>query len=327
MKTAHISYKTLLCAALVALASIPGKAQIDAQFSQYWAVPAYYNPATVGNTDFIHVTAGSKAQWVGIKHAPVAFIVMGDMPFKFLNNRFGVGAVIQQESIGLYNSLNTSLQFAYKRKMLGGTMSFGVQAGLLTETFKGSKIIIPEGDEAHNSTDDAIPRNDVTGNAFDLNAGIYYQHKWFWAGLSATHVTAPTVELKTDGDSEEYYEFNAGRAYYFMAGSNIPIKNTLFELQPSVMVKTDLQFWQAEGSLRLRYNNFLSGGVGYRHNDAVSVFIGAELKNFFLGYAYDYPISSISKVSMGSHEVFLNYNVKLDLNDKNKNKHKSIRLM
>ena len=53
----------------------------------------------------------------------------------------------------------------------------------------------------------------------------------------------------------------------------------------------------------------------------------AEYKNFFIGYSYDYATSAISKVSNGSHEVFVTYNVKLDLKEKNKNKHKSIRIM
>ena len=112
-----------------------------------------------------------------------------------------------------------------------------------------------------------------------------------------------------------------------MAGSNIPIKNTLFEIQPSIFAKTDAQFFQGEATVRVRYNKFLSGGVGYRYKDAVSLMIGAEFKNFFIGYSYDYSTSAISKASSGSHEVFLNYNVKLNLGDKNKNKHKSIRLM
>ena len=68
-----------------------------------------------------------------------------------------------------------------------------------------------------------------------------------------------------------------------MAGGNIPIKNTLFEVQPSMLLKTDGTSFVGEATARLRYNKFLSGGVAYRWNDAVSLMIGAELKNFFLG--------------------------------------------
>ena len=112
-----------------------------------------------------------------------------------------------------------------------------------------------------------------------------------------------------------------------MAGSNIPVKNTLFEVIPSVLVKSDFTFTTAEITGRVRWRKFLSLGVGYRYDDAVSLVLGAELKNFYIGYSYDYPTSAISKASSGSHEIFAGYSLKLDLSDKNKNKHKSIRIM
>lgn len=321
-----ISFR-LVAALLVLVAAVHAHAQVDAQFTQYWAAPTYYNPAAVGRVDSIHITAGARAQWVGIHHAPLSFLAMADMPFKFLNKRWGTGIILQQQSMGLYSSLNVGAQIAYKQKLFKGTLTIGAQVGFIREAFKGDSIIIPDADQAHTSVDEAIPQTTVTGNAMDLSAGLFYQHKWFWVGASVAHITAPSITLKTEGDEEKLYEFQQGRVYYFMAGSNIPIKNTLFEIQPSIFVKTDAQFFQGEATLRVRYNKFLSGGVGYRYKDAVSLMIGAEFKNFFLGYSYDYATSAISKASSGSHEVFLNYNVKLNLGEKNKNKHKSIRLM
>lgn len=306
--------------------TLPAIAQSDVQLTQYWATPTYYNPAAAGNLDSIHVTIGSRLQWVGVKHAPITLLAMGDMPFKFLEKRWGTGVVLQQESMGLYRSTNVYAQLAHKRKMLKGMLSLGVQVGLVNQTFKGTDRFIPE-DKAHDSNDDAIPNVDVAGSAFDLSAGLFYQHKYFWVGASATHLTQPSVTLKQGENEEQQYEFIVGRNYYFMAGGNIPIKNTLLEVMPSVFFKTDFNFYQVEATARVRYNKFLSGGVAYRHNDAVSAMLGVNFKNFFVGYAYDYPISALSKVTTGSHEVFLNYNIKLDMSEKNRNRHKSIRIM
>lgn len=96
---------------------------------------------------------------------------------------------------------------------------------------------------------------------------------------------------------------------------------------PSVLVKSDFNFTTAEITARARYKKFLSFGVGYRWNDAVSATIAAEFKNFYVGYTYDYPVSSIAKASSGSHEIMVGYRMKLNLGDKNRNRHKSIRLM
>lgn len=112
-----------------------------------------------------------------------------------------------------------------------------------------------------------------------------------------------------------------------MAGSNIPIKNTLFEVMPSVLVRSDFTFTRFELTGRVRYKKFLTAGIGYRHDDAVSAILGAEFKGFYIGYSYDYPITAISKASHGSHELVLGYSVKLNLSGKNNNKHKSIRIM
>ncbi|WP_289686927.1 PorP/SprF family type IX secretion system membrane protein, partial [Muribaculum intestinale] len=155
----------------------------------------------------------------------------------------------------------------------------------------------------------------------------HYTHRLFWAGISATHINQPTVKMSTDGTDAKQYEFQAGCNFYFMGGGNIPIKNTLFELQPSVLVKTDFIFTTAEITAKLQYNRFFYGGLAYRYNDAVALLLGACFKNFFVGYSYDYPISDIAKASSGSHEIWLGYSMKLDLGEKNKHRHKSIRIM
>ena len=172
-------YLMLTLAAFLCVTTL--RAQVDNQYTQYYMVPGYYNPSAIGNTDYIHVTVGSRAQWVGIKHAPLSFVGLADMPFKFLNKRFATGVSINQTSMGLYSGLNASAQLAYKHKLFGGTLSGGIQVGLVNEKFRGSRIIEVEGDEA----DDAIPKTDVSGNAFDFGAGIFYP-------VSYTHLTLPT---------------------------------------------------------------------------------------------------------------------------------------
>lgn len=329
-KARHIIYFILIIITATAVLSPEAAAQVDAQFTQYYAVTTYYNAGATGDTDFVRLRGGTRLQWMGIDNAPKTFLVTGDMPFKFIGKRFGTGLVMQQESLGLYKNLNIAAQLSYKHKLFGGVLSAGLQVGIISETFKGSEVYIPDDDDYHESTDDAIPTTDLTGTSLDLGLGVYFTHKLFWAGVSCQHLNNPTITFNAEsGEStnEKNYEFKAGRILYFMAGSNIPVKNTLFEVIPSVLVKSDFTFTTAEITGRVRWRKFLSLGVGYRYDDAVSLVLGAELKNFYIGYSYDYPTSAISKASSGSHEIFAGYSLKLDLSDKNKNKHKSIRIM
>jgi type IX secretion system PorP/SprF family membrane protein len=153
-------------------------------------------------------------------------------------------------------------------------------------------------------------------------------HRYFHVGLSATHLTEPTVRYQDSGsENDNGFEFFVPRQFYFMAGGNIPLRNPLYEIQPSMMVSTDLNVFTAEATVRLRYNKLFWGGIGYRWNDAVSILLGAEFKGFIVGYSYDLPVTAVLKASSGSHEVFVGYSMKLDLSDKNKTKHKSIRIL
>lgn len=324
----YIKYIPVLLLALFSI--FPARGQVDPQFTQYYAVPTYYNAAATGQSDFIRIRGGSRLQWVGIKNAPKAFLLTADMPFKLFNKRFGTGVTVQQESLGLYRNLTADAQLSYKLKILKGTLSVGFQIGFMNESFKGSQVILPDDDDYHEGTDEDIPTTDLSGSSMDLGIGVFYEHKYFWAGVSLQHANSPTITFNAEsgqGANEKNYEFQAGRTLYFMAGSNIPIKNTLYELIPSVLVKSDFTFTTAEVTARVRYRKFLSAGIGYRCDDAVSVMLGAEFRNFYLGYSFDYPTNTISKASSGSHEIFAGYSLKLDLSEKNRNRHKSIRIM
>lgn len=315
-----------LAAACTLAGAFTAHAQTDAMFTQFWAAQGYYNPASIALTDYVHITGGGRLQWVGIQRAPMSFVALADMPVKIGTKRLGLGASVSWESLGLYRNLNAGLQAAYRFKLLGGTLGFGVQLGLMNETFKGSEIYIPS-DEEHEGNDDAIPQTDVSGNAFDVGAGIYYNHKYFWVSISATHLTEPRVSLRQQSSEQDQYQIKAPRMYYFMAGGNIPIKNTLFEIMPSVFFRTDLKDFTASASLRARWRKLVSLGAAYRWKESVALTAGVDIKNFFIGYSYEYPLTPIVKASSGSHELFVSYNLKLNLQDKNKNKHKSIRIL
>lgn len=340
MTSISIYIRRAIVIVIVAAAALAAAAQTDARLTQYWAVPTYYNPGAVGETDFVRIRGGSRLQWVGIDNAPTTFILTGDTPLKLGKKRIGLGVMMQQEKMGLYSNLTVGLQAGYKIKLFKGELTAAFQIGLLNEKFKGSEVFIPDDDDYHQATDEAIPNTDVGGNALDLGIGAWYIHKYFWAGLSMLHANSPTITFTSttegstaaggvtaDGTSAKNFQFQAPRTLYLMAGSNISIKNTLFEVIPSMLVRSDFTFTTFDITARLRYNKFISAGIGYRHNDAISAMIGIDFKGFFAGYSFDYPTTAIAKASSGSHEIFAGYSLKLDFSEKNKNKHKSIRIL
>ena len=319
---------------LLCILPLCASAQTEANISQYYAAPTLINPAATGQTDFVRIRGGARLQWLGIENAPKTFMGAADMPFKVGNSRVGVGAVVAQESIGLYSSMDLGVQASYQLKKWGGVWSIGLQIGFRDQSFKGSEVYLPDGDDYHQGTDDAIPTSDIHGTAFDGALGLWYEHPKFYAGLSCTHLMSPTITMNAESSSggsetssDRKYVFQARRTLYFTSGCNIPIKNTLFEIMPSILVKSDFTFTSGEIMARARYRKFLSFGIGYRWDDAVIATIAAEVKNFYIGYSYDYATSAIRSASSGSHELFVGYSLKLDMSDKNRNRHKSVRIM
>lgn len=306
-------------------------AQTDPQFTQYWALPSYYNPAAAGETDFVRIRGAARLQWIGVKHAPRSFALTGDMPLKLFNKRIGLGATATSESLGLFSNITAGLQANYRFTFKNKTyLSAGMQLGLFNTKFKGTEVYIPEGSDYHNPNDPSIPNQDLAGTALDLGVGAWYVHPMFRVGISGQHLLKPSVTLQQEGsDSQgaQEYKTEVGRMAYLMAIGNIPLKNTLFVLQPSLLLKSDFKMFTGEITARATYNKFLFASLGYRLNDGISISAGVEIKNIFVGYAYEYPLSAIGKVSSGSHELVAGYSLKLDLSGKNKNRHRAVRIM
>jgi type IX secretion system PorP/SprF family membrane protein len=337
--------KTLFLIQVIVLIGFhPLKAQFDTQLSNYWAAINYFNPAYAGQTGTLDAMLLSRIQWLGVENAPRSTVMTLQMPYSFLGRVHGVGASMYNDRSGLFSVSVYSGQYAWKKKMLKGDFSAGLQVGYINQSFDGTKVEIPE-DDYHEQIDEAIPNSLVTGASVDAALGIFFsKEKWF-AGLSVNHLLAPKLILSDNYVSE------IPRSYYFIAGYNIQLSNPLLELRPTLLVKTMemsslyldgdslvekietntmkamLRNTQVDISVRMIYNKQLWGGLSWRKGDALTLMFGGKLKMIEAGYAYDFPISRIIKESSGSHEVFIRYSMELNLNKKVKNKHKSVRIL
>lgn len=323
-----------MAAALVACSHIAARAQTDAIPAQFHQMPAMLNPAAAGQTDYLRIRGTASLQWVGIDGAPRTFGGGADMPLRVLTQRIGLGARFVQQTQGLYSTLAAGIQGAWSFRRFGGRWSVGVDIGLFDQSFKGSEVYIPDGDDYHQGSDQAIPTTDIHGTTIDLGAGIYYTHRYFQAGISCAHINSPTVSMSADTGTAgagtggaDRYTFRAARTLYFMACGNIPLKNTLFEIVPAVAVASDFTFTTARISAQAIYRRFIGFGLGYSWREAVTATVSAQIRDFYIGYSYGYPTSAISKASSGSHEIVVGYSLKLDMGQKNRNRHRSVRIM
>ena len=312
---------SLLCLVMLAVVSKVSVclAQNDPQVSMYWAVPTLYNPATVGCDSALHISAFDRMQWVGVKNAPQTFFAALDMPFKIKSVRNGIGAMVMNDKAGLFKTTQLGLQYSYSRNLWIGRLAFGVQGGMVNQSFNGSDVYIPDGD-AWNPNADGLPSGDVSGMTFDCGFGAYYEMLRGYVGLGIQHLSEGTIDME-DAFSQ------MKRTYYFSAGGNIPVKRSLLVVQPSLLIKTTMQAFQMEYTLRATYDQKFWGGASYRPEDAVVLMVGFDYGAIRLGYSYDIGISALAKASNGSHELMATYSYKIDLDKHKQHAHKSIRIL
>ena len=293
-------------------------AQWDVQFSDFTTLRSFYNPATSGTDGLLNVSAAYSMQMSGYDHAPATMYAGVDLPVYFLSPRHGAGLSFMNDQIGIFKTQRMAVQYAYNLKLgQRGRLAIGLQAAMMNETIDPGDMILED------ANDPAFPSSSAEGETVDFGAGIYYYHPRMWMAISSIHLTAPTINIG------EKNKFDVSRMYYFMAGGNIKIKNTLLTLHPAVMVQTDMQSWREDIQCKLSYEyegRKFYAGVGYSPNISVTALIGGNFHGIQLGYSYQMYTGGVG-IQNGAHELVFNYQTDLDLFKKGKNLHKSVRFL
>lgn len=308
---------SLALALLFLLVAKRAEAQYDPAFTHFWMMETQYNPAAVGSTEFLRVTGTYNAQLTGYDNAPNTMFAGADMPLFFVGPQHGVGVYFMNDEAGFFSLKNFAVQYAHHKKMLGGTLSGGLQIDLLNESFDGSKL------DLEDSGDQAFSSGSLNGSKIDFSVGLRYSKGDLYAALSAKHLTAPKILLG------ETNEINIKRSYYFTAGYNIKLKNPLFSIQPNVFCMYDGVDYKSYIHGRLQYENddkMMFGGLSYSPSQSASLIVGGKFHGVVLSYSYEAFTSGVG-VGNGNHEIVLNYQTQLNLYKKGKNRHKSVRLL
>ena len=314
----YVFERKLYIIGVMLMALIRASAQQEPSFAHYWALEPSFNPAAVGKAPVINVTGSYAMSMTGFENNPKTMLLAGDMPVRLLNGYHGVGLQLMNDDIGLFTHQRLAVQYANKQRLFGGTLSVGIQIGMLSEKFKGSQLDLDD------TSDEAFSTTDVTGNALDLAVGLYYQHRLWYAGLSVSHATAPSIELG------ERSIIDISRTYYLTGGYNIQLTNPLLSIHPSVLARTDGTAYRVDVTTRLKYeheNKKFYAGVAYSPTNSVTALIGGVFHGISLGYSYEAYTNSAIGLGKGSHELFVGYQTTLDLSKKGRNRHQSVRIL
>jgi type IX secretion system PorP/SprF family membrane protein len=285
--------KKLLAVIAAGCLSTIALAQQDPQFSQNMFNRLFVNPASAGSSEAICASLLYRAQWVSFDGAPKSGVLGIEAPL--FNNKVGVGLSILTDQIGFENTLQGKLAANYKFNVGNGKLAIGVDFDFMQHEIDG-KFKAPD----QSANDPAIPKSAVSGTAFDLGSGIFYNSEKLYVGLSATHLLESEVDL--DNFKKEYK-----RHFYGMIGYTIDLTPTV-ALKPMVFVKNVTDNTTFDVNLNAHFNDRFWVGVSYRNEDAIVGLLGLNItEKLRLGYSYDFTTSDVKDYSDGTHEIMLGY--------------------
>ncbi|WKN43841.1 PorP/SprF family type IX secretion system membrane protein [Tunicatimonas pelagia] len=265
-------------------------------YSQYVFNRLAINPAYAGSQDQLQITTLHRRQWDNFEGAPVTNTIIAHKAIK--DKKVGIGLIASDDRIGIHSDQRMYVSYAYKIKMMHGTLAMGLQAGFSRLQSDFSKLNL--------KTADAV----ATGfrNSFNPNfgTGLYYSNSNFFAGLSIPYLLNSTL-----ADGAELGSFSQERRYYFLTAGRVFTLNPLVKVLPSVLVRVqEGNATSAEVGANLILNDILTVGASYRSEDALIGIMKLEIsKNISAGYSYDHTLSDIGAYSNGSHEFMLSYRI------------------
>ncbi len=301
-----------ICFIIIALVAVAwqAEAQQRPQYSQYMLNNFLLNPALSGIEDYADVRLSNRRQWVGLDGAPVTYYVTAHTP---LNKgvpsstymralaHHGVGIVMHADKTGPLSRTGVTGTYAYHMPLTNTiNASAGVAAGLIRNSVNSGAL------QFTNPNDPLIGGGNFNQSMLDLSLGLWVYSQDFSVGISG-------AQLLKDAGSFRSVEMDQAaldlQRHYFLTGSYRVNAFYKVDLIPSVMVKmASPSPVSVDVNLRALYDERFWVGASYRHKDAIVGMVGFYVNpTLDIGYSYDATLSSLNRVSTGTHEIVIGF--------------------
>jgi type IX secretion system PorP/SprF family membrane protein len=273
-------------------------AQQDPQFTQYMFNMLSLNPAYAGSADRVELKGLTRHQWVGFEGAPTTQTLTVHSPLMY--ESVGIGGTIMRDTHGPVTQYTFMADIAYRIFMGDAKLAFGLKGGLNYLQGEFANLNPLDGG------DQVFQQNVNTKLDPQFGFGIMYYSDRYYIGLSTPKLLR-TEFFETD--SLAFVSSPGQRPHYFLSGGYVFDMGTYHKFKPTFLVKAvqgaPISFDISANFLF--YEKFWLGAM-YRHEDAVGVMAQYHITNdFTVGYAYDYPLSTLRNYSGGSHEIMLGF--------------------
>ncbi|MES2557610.1 MAG: PorP/SprF family type IX secretion system membrane protein [Bacteroidota bacterium] len=260
--------------------------------------PFVYNPAMAGASGDVNAFLVRNQRYASFSTASVNNYLTIDGAFA--KQKAGFGVQVSNQTAGIQQQFAASLSYAYRIKLNETQeLRFGLNAGILDNRIDVKSINVEQVDDPYLIS----LRPAVT--SFDMNAGVAYSWKSLKLGLAVPQLIGNKVAFDKE-NSRGYYRLS--RHIMFSASYDIPLtKSGVWSLKPVGFLRfvpgAPIQY---DALVQVDHHKIGWFSAGYKSGYSVQMNIGFHLlKQFKVGYSYEYLVGGIKNYSSGAHHELM----------------------
>lgn len=312
--------------------------QQEPHFTQYMFNTLAYNPGYAGSKEYLSAVAIYRDQWrtlgekSGFEGRPIAQTFSVHSTFK---KRVGLGLNLVNASNGARQATYLTGIYAYRINFGKGTLSVGLQGGVMNWRADWEKLRFQQPQEIDNAFSAQNPNLWLP----DFGAGLFFYTPRFYAGASMPHISGFHLRNLAPEERDAVRKWSrVQRHFYFTTGGAIPLNGDNLVFKPSFLLKSvgvfnnffrqgnivreigapvafDLDaslFFQKKLWVGLAFRSafaaFNTEGPKQSSYDSFDLWTIFYLENGLrLGLSYDYPLGKLQTAASGSFELMLGF--------------------
>ncbi|WP_205501167.1 PorP/SprF family type IX secretion system membrane protein [Rufibacter psychrotolerans] len=306
----------LLAGVLLLAPCAQGLAQENTSTLPY-AHRLFLNPAFTGLLSDYSITAGHRAQWVGVQNGFSTQWASGE--YRFENNRNAIGATFMTDKApaGGYQKIQLGALYAYHTKLREKLdLSAGLQVGYGAQKPSASSLVFE--DQLGGNGTVLNPTAETFGldrtSYLTVSGGLLLYTRQFWVGVSGHHVNSPTVGEATGATMAPTFQVQTGYKFYARSYfdknhfEEISFTPTLSYTQQRTFTRLDATIYANITPVTMGLGmTLLPGTKNTSLASTIQGIVGVTHKGFKVGYGYRHPLAS-SPIAVGpSHELVLSF--------------------
>jgi len=251
------------------------------------------NPAYAGATACTEINFSHLNQWVKVEGAPLTSLFSANGR---IGKSFGLGGQVMVDQIGMIQQVSGLVSLSY-----GFSIANEHHVRIGTSAGYNQYRIDPTSAIAFDPDDPIINGGVQAGGTINMELGLMYAWKALELSIGSQQFIQSTSNMPIAGVDG----YGLRRHLNSLIAYNLNIRDK-WRLTPSVFAKGTNNGYQLDVNADVCYKDFIYGGMGYRTSVGIVGRLGIQIQDlFFIGYAYEAPMSNIASYSSGSHEVIL----------------------